>query len=340
MNPVLCGRFSSWINAERGIQSMRFKLDDMILFVRVAEKLSFSRVAEEMDIPQPTVSRRIRQFEDQLRQRLFERTTRQIQLTEIGAGVLQHCYAVLNEIKELENFIDHSQQEVSGELVIASSARVGTQLANFFLSDFLARYPGIRIVLKNVQVQDGYSDFEGDILLCQHKPNNGNLIAQRLVTGRRSFYAAPSYLEKYGVPQSPEDFDQHQFVMLDDGLLPPDVVRYSLPDGQIIEKKIQGSLTFSHIEHAYGMALQGHGIIWSPYVLALRDVQEGNLVNLFEGQYGLELPFYAVYRSRRNQPSKIRCFIDMLRERFETITSDTYSKFAYPYTPDGIGARQ
>ncbi|MGL5800610.1 MAG: LysR family transcriptional regulator, partial [Plesiomonas sp.] len=113
---------------------MRFKLDDMMLFIRVAEKLSFSRVAEDLDIPQPTVSRRIRHFEDQLRQRLFERTTRQIQLTEIGHGVLKHCYSVLDEIKELENFIDESHQDVSGELVIASSARVGSQLAKFFLS--------------------------------------------------------------------------------------------------------------------------------------------------------------------------------------------------------------
>ncbi|MGL5343275.1 MAG: LysR family transcriptional regulator [Plesiomonas sp.] len=319
---------------------MRFKLDDMMLFIRVAEKLSFSRVAEELDIPQPTVSRRIRYFEDQLRQRLFERTTRQIQLTEIGQGVLKHCYSVLDEIKELENFIDESHQDVCGELVIASSARVGSQLANFFLSSFLDAYPHVSIVHKHIQMQEGYGDFDGDILLSQHKPSNGNLIAQRMSTGRRSFYASPAYIEKFGLPKSPEEFIHHKFVMFDDGFLPPDTIKYSLSDGTIREQKVCGTLTFSNVENAYGMALQGHGIIWSPFILACKDVELGNIIPLFDGQFGLDLPFYAIYRSRRNQPAKIRCFIEMLKTSFEQINQDNYSKFAYPYTLSDIDERR
>ncbi|MGL5006474.1 MAG: LysR family transcriptional regulator [Plesiomonas sp.] len=315
---------------------MHFKLDDMVLFIRVAEKLSFSRVAEDLDIPQPTVSRRIRYFEDQLRQRLFERTTRQIQLTEIGKGVLKHCYSVLDEIKELENFIDESHQDVSGELVITSSARIGSHLAKFFLSDFLNAYPKVSIVHKHIQMQECYGDFDGDILISQHKPNNGNLIAQRMSTGRRSFYASPAYIEKFGLPKSPKEFINHKFVMFDDGFLPPDTIKYSLSDGSICEQKVCGSLTFSNVENAYGMALQGHGIIWSPLILACEDVEKGNMISLFDGAFGLDLPFYAVYRSRRNQPAKIRCFIDMLKISFEQVNRGSYSKFAYPYTQSDI----
>ncbi|MGL4929936.1 MAG: LysR substrate-binding domain-containing protein, partial [Plesiomonas sp.] len=92
--------------------------------------------------------------------------------------------------------------------------------------------------------------------------------------------------------------------------------------------------------NAYGMALQGHGIIWSPFILACKDVELGNIIPLFDGQFGLDLPFYAIYRSRRNQPAKIRCFIEMLKTSFEQINQDNYSKFAYPYTLSDIDERR
>lgn len=82
-------------------------------FIAVAEELHFSRAAERLHISQPPLSQQIRDLEDELGVKLFERTKRQVHLTEAGKVFLERSYGVL---AQLEQAIAVTQQIGRGEV--------------------------------------------------------------------------------------------------------------------------------------------------------------------------------------------------------------------------------
>ncbi len=117
------------------------RFEEMRVFVRIAERGSFSKAAEDLRIPRPTVTNLIKRMEARLGARLLERTTRQVRLTNDGEAHYRRCLRLLADLEEADGaFLDTAPKGL---------LRVNAQgtLARFFvmpgLPGFLARYPDI-----------------------------------------------------------------------------------------------------------------------------------------------------------------------------------------------------
>ena len=118
------------------------------VFHTVARLLSFTKAAESLHMTQPAVTFQVRQLEEQLNTRLFDRTHNRISLTEAGNQVYLHSDRIFEVYAEMENAIREITGEVSGGMLIGASTTIAEYMLPALLGDFKKQYPDVDIHLK------------------------------------------------------------------------------------------------------------------------------------------------------------------------------------------------
>lgn len=113
-------------------------------FVAVVQQQSFTRAAEQLYVTQPTISKMVRQLEEELGCALLRREGRRLHLTDSGQAVYQRGLAILQEFHQLEAQIGDINQLKTGELRLGIPPMVGMQIAGS-ISAFQRRYPGVQL---------------------------------------------------------------------------------------------------------------------------------------------------------------------------------------------------
>lgn len=289
------------------------KIDDLVLFVEVAEQLSFTGAANTYDLPQSTVSRKIKHIEDALGVRLFERTCRDIFLTEPGKYFYQHCKKIVTEFGEAKAFIGDYASTLEGEVTIYCLPSFAKFLARDFLSVFIKKFPHINIVAKSFEPDFIEQTQEGDLIFYLIPAKDPNIEVRRLFTVYRRFYASPDYLREHGIPLHPSDLARHTCLRFDTRIEPVDQWSY-VENEEVRSVKVHGGVTSDSIDITCDLALKDLGVCWIPQTMADKHVREGRLVCLFDGKYALEQPYYVMYRSRNHMPQRVKVFLDMLTQ--------------------------
>ena len=184
-------------------------LTDMALFARVVTAGGLSAAARELGLSPAVVSKRLARLEDRLGARLLHRTTRRISLTDEGAGYFERAQRILAEIEEAEAAVSRADLEPRGTLRVTVPASFGRLHVAPAFPEFLARYPRLRLVVTFTDavvdiVEGGY-----DLAVRVAELKDSSLIARKLAPNRRVICAAPAYLERHGVPATPNDLTRH-----------------------------------------------------------------------------------------------------------------------------------
>lgn len=293
---------------------MEIEPNDLVLFARIVEAGSFSRAAQRVDLPKSTVSRRISLLEAQLGERLLQRTTRKLAVTEFGASLLDHARKVAEEVEAAGALAQHRQAEPSGKLRISLPG----DFANYGLIDviqrFVERYPAVQLELdlspRRVDLLTENFDIAirmGDL------PDDANLSARRVVFVRFGLYAAPSYIATHGLPSHPDELLDHDLLCMLSRSGGP--VPWVLTRGKTRwEKELPARLTANSPELLARIACSGSGIGASSVLFAEPHLRKGDLVRVLPEW---ELPpniGWAVFPGRRLMPAKTRVFLDMMEE--------------------------
>ena len=288
--------------------------NDLLLFARIVESGSFSQAALRVQLPKSTVSRRIALLEAKLGERLLQRTTRKLMLTEFGASLLEHAQKVVEEVEAAGALAQHRQQAPSGRLRISAPG----DFANIGLTDvmtlFLQRYPAVTLELdlspRRVDLVGENFDIAirmGDL------PEDSTLNARRVVLERNGLYAAPSYIAQRGMPKHPDELERHDLLSLlsrSGGPKP-----WVLTRGKTTwQRELPARMTANSPDLLARVAFAGAGIAASSELFAGPYVERGELVRVLPGW---ELPpatGWAVFPGRRLMPAKTRAFLDLMEE--------------------------
>ena len=120
-------------------------LNEMALFVEVAQANGFSRAAAKLGMPQSTLSRRIAALENALGLRLFNRSTRRLELTGAGAYYLERALPIVAEARLLHGALDEMRETVRGALRVSLPVDMAYNMVAPLLPEFAARYPDLRV---------------------------------------------------------------------------------------------------------------------------------------------------------------------------------------------------
>jgi len=290
--------------------------NDLLLFARIVEAGSFSMAAQRLDLPKSTVSRRIAMLEASVGERLLQRTTRRLMLTEFGASLLEHARKVAEEVEAAGALAQHRQAAPSGKLRISMPQDFANVVMADMIPRFIERYPAVSLELdlspRRVDLVAENFDIAirmGDL------PEDSTLAARRVATQQFGLYAAPSYLAQRGLPEQPDDLLRHDLLCVlsrAGGAVP-----WVLQRGKVRwEKALTARLTANSPQLLARIACSGAGIAASTDFIVAKHVARGQLVRVLPEW---EMPVatgWAVFPGRRLMPAKTRAFLDMLDEMF------------------------
>lgn len=293
------------------------QLDEMRLFMRVAELESFSRSAEQLGIPKATLSAAIRRLEERMGTRLLQRTTRRVQLTTDGQLCYARCRDLLADMEEFGGLFRREGQ-ISGQLRVDMPSRMARHLVIPALPDFLATHPALQLMLSSTDrrvdlVREGF-----DCVVRVGALEPSSLVARPLGHYRQINCASAAYLERHGVPQSLADLAAHRLVHYGTGQGRPEPgFEYLGEDGGRALLPMAGALTVNDSESYLAAARAGLGIIQMPRVGVEPLLASGELVSILPRWQAPPLPIHALYGHRRQLAPRVQLFIRWLAELLE-----------------------
>ncbi len=298
---------------DQSTSTLRVDPNDLLIFARVAEAGSFSRAAERLGLPKSTVSRRLAALEQQLGEKLLLRTTRRQTLTEFGLQLLEHARQVATEVQAVAALSERRQATPSGRLRVSMPSDFANLLLVDSLAAFIAMYPAIQL---DLDLSPRRVDLLGEgfdvVVRLGRLPSDSLLVARRLADFPASLYAAPSYLQEHGDPQTPQDLLRHEAVRLLQGN--GEAASWTLFQGDSQWQGVPpGRASANSPELLIKLACAGAGIAAVPDYFAATEIRQGALRRVLPLWHLPGHTAWAVFPERKLMPIKTRVFLDMLQ---------------------------
>jgi DNA-binding transcriptional LysR family regulator len=291
----------------------------MLAFVRVVQAGSFTGAAAKLGVSKSVVSERVSALEEELDQKLLNRTTRKLSLTPDGTALYERCARVALAADEALSAAAGARGAPSGLLRVNAPIVFAEEYLIEPLGKFMEKYPGVRVEL-------GLSDHPIDLVeegvdvavRITSRLAGSSLVARRIASDQPVLCASPAYLARHGKPESPEELLKHECLTYsllkvsqewrfksrgaEEPITLPIEPRFSAASGALLRRA----------------AIGGLGVAVLPKFMVASDLAAGRLAIVLDSLYAPTLGIYAVYPESRRTPSKVRAFVDVLAAHFKT----------------------
>ena len=271
------------------------------MFVSVAQTGSLSAAAERLDIPLPTLSRRIRELEQQLKVQLLERSVRGTKLTDSGTRLYEHAS------RGIEALIEGEQAVISDQALLKGRLRLS--LPPSFepwwdvLSAFQHRYPQIQISIYTTERRIDLIEDGVDVALRVGMIAQETMVARRMLTYRHILVASPRLIERLGAPSSVEALHGYPCGVWSQG------ANATWQLGGVVFKP-EAMLSTNDYAHLRRRALVGDVVTELPPFLAASAIREGTLLALLPEHPLPEQHINLLYPSHRHPSAIVRAYLD------------------------------
>lgn len=291
-------------------------LRDLNAFVAVAGEGSFTRAAARLGVSQSALSQTIRNLEARTGIRLFNRTTRNVSVTEAGERLLKRVKPALDEIEDGFAQLNGLLDRPAGTIRISADDYAITSVLWSALEPFLKEYSEI-----NVELTTDYG--RGDIAGQRQDAGirRGGLVSQDMIALRigpdvpMAVVAAPEVIAARPPPATPHDLGAHDCINL---RLPThgEIFPWTFTvKGKDLRVTTRGRLIFTTISQARQACRAGFGFAYLPRGYVEDDLREGALAEVLTDVRKTFEGYHLYYTSRRQQPPALAALIDYLRSR-------------------------
>lgn len=290
-------------------------LNTISVFVAVAQARSFRAAGERLGLTRSAVSQAVQRLEDVLGTALLHRTTRSVNLTEAGDAFLSRVEPALAELALASEHAADRSQRPTGLLRLAVSSIAESFLTGDMLAAFREAHPDVRL---DILVTDAAFDivaegFDAGVRL-------GEVIAQDMIAvpmsaqQRQTVVAAPSYLDRHGVPAHPRELTAHRCI----GWRPaPGVSPYRwefAEDGRDFDVDVNPEVTTNDMALMTRMACAGAGLTFGMTESFQPWIERGALTPVLEDYCPAFAGFFLFYPNRHNLAPKLRALIAHARQ--------------------------
>lgn len=283
------------------------------IFLRVVEAGSLKAAAEQLNTDPSSVSRKVSSLEARLGVKLLQRSTKRSVPTEAGTIYYEGLRKLADEQQALEERVTGQTDAPRGMLKVAAPLDFGALFVAPLLQEMLDNHNELTVEMVLGSQFDNISAEGIDVAVRVGKLPDSSLVCRRLGTVPRVLVASRSYVEKHGLPRSPEDLSSYDFVFYT-GKQRIAPVTATGPDGPV-SVDVTGRFTVNSVAALRALVEDGKGMHLGPVWAFREGIKSGRLVALLQ-DYELEaFPVHALYASTAYVPAKIRAFIDLLASR-------------------------
>ncbi|MBK0059811.1 LysR family transcriptional regulator [Pseudomonas sp. S44] len=286
------------------------RFQEMQVFVRIAERGSFSQAAEDLQIPRATVTNLIKRLEQRLGVRLLERTTRHVRMTHDGEAYYHRCVRLLLDLEETESAFRNAPPK--GLLRVNLQGTLAKHFVMPALGGFLAQYPDITL---HIGEDDRLVDLvrEGvDCVLRAGLLQDSSLIGRQVASLEQVTVASPEYLAQHGTPATLDDLQQHfavDYLSSATGRAVPLEFRVGR---EVVERLLPARVSVTGVDLYTGAALSGVGIVQVPRYRIVHELAAGSLRELLPDCPPPPMPVSVVYPQSRQLSARVRVFSQWL----------------------------
>jgi DNA-binding transcriptional LysR family regulator len=297
------------------VMTLLCDLNEVTIFVKVVQTGSFIGASRSLDIPKATISRKIAQLEATLGVRLLQRTTRKVNLTEVGRLYFDRCVRILGDLAEANLAVAEMQAIPYGTLRISASVVFGVAVLHQWVAEFMRQYPQVNIELL---LTNQYVDLVAkgiDVAVRSGPLADSSLVARKLGAVPFWLCASPGYLATHGIPTSPSDLLQHNCIEIVSESL-SEIIPWRMKRGQeLVEIKPKPYLRTNDFLSIEQLLLDGCGIGYIPNNIVLAEVARGSLIRVLTDWTLTERELYLVYPSDRHLSPKVRAFVEFVGQK-------------------------
>ena len=304
------------LQAQSREQALSNDLNDLYYFAKIVEHSSLSAAAVALGIPKSVLSKHLAKLEAELGVRLIQRSTRRLQITEIGQRYYERCRAVVAECEKAQKVIEDAGGIPRGRVRVSCPINFAQIVAANAIVEFMASYPDIEVTLdvsnRDVDVlADGY-DF---VVRVGTNIKPSNVIKRALAVTRHCLLASPALVARCGAPRGPDDLKALPSV---GGIFP-------LEHGARYLWRLEGStgerrtiayrprLVSEDLVVLREAVLAGFGIADLPPSIFKDEIRDGRLIRLLPKWQLPEVSTYVMYPSRQGLPVAVRLLVDHLK---------------------------
>ncbi|MDH3579591.1 MAG: LysR family transcriptional regulator [Hyphomicrobiales bacterium] len=241
--------------------------NDVSVFLALARHRNLSETARFLRVNHTTVGRRIRALEDQLNQRLFERSRLGFLLTDAGHTLLRHAEGMEEHAHSIALEFATSSEAPGGVVRVATMEALGSLYLAPNMADLYRQKPAVRIELVTASHWINLSKREADILISFPKPQGRRITVNKIGEFALHLYATPGYLKKRGIPETIDDLKNHRLIDYIDELVQISAVRW-LSD---MIHEPPADFRSTSLVAQYHATAAGLGISMLPTFVAARD---------------------------------------------------------------------
>lgn len=300
------------------------RFQEMQVFVRIAERHSFTQAADDLQIPRATVTNLMKRMEERLGARLLERTTRTVRLTHDGEEHYRRCVRLIADLEEAEGSFRHA--EPKGLLRVNLQGTLARHFIMPRLPAFLERHGQIDL---HIGEDDRLVDLvrEGvDCVLRAGTLQDSSMIGRRVALLEQVTVASPAYLSREGVPEDLEALASHRavnYVSSATGRVLP--LEFTL-DERIETIELEAAVSVTGVELYTQAALAGLGIVQVPRYHVADALADGRLQVVLANLPPPSMPVSVLYPHNRQLSARVRVFADWVSAIFSEINERTALK--------------
>ena len=288
-------------------------LNDLRVFEKVAALKSFSAAARALELPKSSISRAVTRLEKELGARLFQRTTREVTLTDTGTALQERCIDILYRVGETLDYVGGLRATPRGRLNVTAGIGFGVNVLSELLPRFIERYPEVNVCV-DLTSQAVELVAEGvDLAIRMGPMPPSQAVAKRLGSIRRYLCAAPSYLGKHGSPRSVADLGKHDAIEMPAINGRPRIWTFSNSKHRTAKIEPRPRIIVNDPLTIHRLVANGAGIGCVSGYLCTPDFKTGRLIHLLSEWTLPSVKVSVVFPSHRELAPAVRAFVDFIK---------------------------
>lgn len=293
---------------------LNLDFDRLKTFYLIASERSFTKAALLLGVDKSSVSRQLQLLEDELQAKLIVRSHRDLQLTSAGEFVFEKAQKVVEELKSIHGYLGQSSQVQGLFRLTTTHALLATWFESWFPS-FVEMYPLLRFELVGSNKPLDLTTGQFDAAIRPFMEGSPHYIQEPLMRWRLNLFASQAYIDRFGMPQTADDLDEHRLIVFGDSSakLPHSYTSWPLHVGKKRGQTRKPFVVLNSVPGMYQLVSAGLGI--GCFSKDSPVFKQYHLIPVLPDLPSTEVEIYYIYSESAKFLPKIRLLGEFLKQQ-------------------------